>query len=123
MLQSSFFRLGYFFSTAARTFFCSAAEPCCATRAKAFRACSRSGIGYFSCSGNAKDDFFRFLRFSPLLRSFVMQMTPLLSRDSAWMLLLVTYPDRGEGDTFANEAKAERHDPRGSDVRQVVLQG
>src|SRR6187200_2881884 len=28
-----------------------------------------SGIGYFSCSGNANDDFFSFLRFALSLRS------------------------------------------------------
>src|SRR6478736_8915960 len=68
--QSSFFRLGYFFSTAARTCFFSASDPCWATRANAFRACSISGIGYFSSSGRANDDFFSFLRLALSLRSF-----------------------------------------------------
>jgi|SRR4051794_30330122 hypothetical protein len=58
-----FFKLGYFRTTAARTFFCSFGVPCCATRAKAFRAWDLSWIGYFFCFGRANEDDFIFERF------------------------------------------------------------
>ena len=54
--------LGKRLFTAALTFFCSAGEPCCATRANAFRACALSGIGYFRLPGRANDDLLNLFR-------------------------------------------------------------
>lgn len=60
------------FLTAAFTFFCSVAVPFWATRAKAFRACALSGIGYLRFPGNANDFLLSFFR-SLVLSSFAMR--------------------------------------------------
>src|SRR6478736_2646852 len=64
--------LGKRLCTAALTFFCSALVPCCATRARALRACALSGIGYLRLPGSANDVRDSFLRCLVLLRSFDM---------------------------------------------------
>lgn len=66
--------LGYFRRTAARTCFFSDAEPCCATRERAFLAWLLSCIGYLRFLGSAK--LLLFIRRLVLLLSFAIQTTP-----------------------------------------------